>query len=147
VEPPVVDHEATEREILRLVEQADGHDRAMLLIIYRMHQELIANTQSTKQIALAAEDHATTLRQHAQDEMALINQIRGGWRAATVAFGIITLLLGALQAMAMREINAARDTIMVNTMRIGTLETDNAVQKDQLWSIRQHLRGLNGGKE
>ena len=46
----------------------------------------------------------------------------------------------------MREINAARDTIVVNTMRIGTLETENAVQKDQLWSIRQHLRGLDNGK-
>jgi hypothetical protein len=143
----VVDHEDTEREILRLVEQADGHDRAMLLIIYRMHQELIANTLSTRQIAAAAEDHATTLRQHAQDEMALINQIRGGWRAATVAFGVITVLLGALQAMAMREIDMARNTIMVNTGRIYTLESQNAVQADQLWSIRQHLRGLNGAKE
>jgi hypothetical protein len=142
----VVDHEATEREILRLVEEADGHDRAMLLIIYRMHQELIANTQSTRQIAIAAEDHANTLRQHATDEMALINQIRGGWRAATVAFGVITILLGALQAMAMREIDMARNTITVNTVRIGAMETENAVQKDQLWSIRQHLRGLDNGK-
>ena len=136
----MVDHEDTEREILRLVEQADGHDRAMLLIIYRMHQELIANTMSTRQIATAAEDHATTLRQHAQDEMALINQIRGGWRAATVAFGVITVLLGALQAMAMREIDLARQTITVNTQRIYSLESENAVQKDQLWSIRVKLR-------
>ena len=136
----MVDHEATEREILRLVEQADGHDRAMLLIIYRMHQELIANTQSTRQIALAAEDHANTLRQHAQDEMALINQIRGGWRAATVAFGVITVLLGALQAMAMRELNMARDTIATNTNRIYALEAENGIQKDQLWSIRMKLR-------
>jgi hypothetical protein len=136
----VVDHEATEREILRLVEQADGHDRAMLLIIYRMHQELIQNTLSTRQIAAAAEDHATTLRQHAQDEMALINQIRGGWRAATVAFGVITVLLGALQAMAMREINMARDTIATNTARIYAVEAENGVQKDQLWSIRMKLR-------
>lgn len=136
----MVDHEATEREILRLVEQADGHDRAMLLIIYRMHQELISNTLSTRQIAAAAEDHASTLRQHAQDEMALINQIRGGWRAATISFGVICVLLGALQGMAMREINAARDTIAVNTGRIYALESENAVQKDQLWSIRMKLR-------
>jgi hypothetical protein len=140
----VVDHEATEREILRLVEAAEGHDRAMLLIIYRMHQELIQNTLSTRQIASAAEEHATTLRQHAQDEMALINQIRGGWRAATVAFGVITILLGALQALAMREIDAMRNTIIGDNQRIYKLESDNAVQGDQLWSIRQHLRGLNG---
>jgi hypothetical protein len=145
----MVDHEATEREILRLVEQADGHDRAMLLIIYRMHQELIANTSSTRQIAAAAEDHAQTLRQHAQDEMALINQIRGGWRAATVAFGVITALLGALQAMAMREINMARDTIATNTNRIYALEAENGIQKDQLWSIRMKLRlqEANGDKQ
>lgn len=140
----MVDHEATEREILRLVEQVDGHDRAMLLIIYRMHQELIANTLSMRQIAAAAEDHASTLRQHAQDEMALINQIRGGWRAATVAFGVITILLGALQGMALRELNGARDQIATNTARLATLEVENAVQRDQLWSIRSHLRTING---
>jgi hypothetical protein len=143
----VVDHEDTEREILRLVEQADGHDRAMLLIIYRMHQELISNTRSTQQIATAAEDHATTLRQHAQDEMALINQIRGGWRAATIAFGVITLLLGALQALAMREIDAMRKTIVDDNQRIYKLESENAVQGDQLWSIRQHLRNLKSEKQ
>jgi hypothetical protein len=140
----MVDHEATEREILRLVEQAEGNDRAMLLLIYRMHQELIANTQATRQIAVSSEEHAKTLREHAQDEMALINQIRGGWRAATVAFGIITLLLGALQALAMREIDAMRNTLISDNNRIYSLESENAVQKDQLWSIRQHLRGLNG---
>jgi hypothetical protein len=140
----VVDHEATEREILHLVEAAEGHDRAMLLIVYRMHQELIQNTISTRQVATAAEEHATTLRQHAADEMALINQIRGGWRAATVAFGVITVLLGALQALAMREIDAMRNTIIGDNQRIYKLESDNAVQGDQLWSIRQHLRGLDG---
>ena len=143
----MVDHEETEREILRLVEQADGHDRAMLLIIYRMHQELINNTQATRQIAKSAEEHATILQQHASDEMALINQIRGGWRAATWSFAIITMLLGALQAMAMRELNAAREQIAINTARLYALESENGVQKDQLWSIRQHLRGLNGKAE
>lgn len=143
----MVDHEETEREILRLVEQADGHDRAMLLIIYRMHQELINNTQATRQIAKSAEEHATILQEHARDEMALINQIRGGWRAATWSFAIITMLLGALQAMALRELNAARELLATNTARIYVLEADNGVQKDQLWSIRQHLRGLNGKAE
>ena len=142
----MVDYEATEREILRLVEQAEGHDRAMLLIIYRMHQELIRNTQSTQQIANAAEEHAITLREHAKDEMALINQIRGGWRAATISFGLITLLLGALQGMAMREVNMLRDTIVADNARLYALESENAVQRDQLWSIRAHLRGLNGDK-
>ena len=140
----MVDHEETEREILRLVEQAEGHDRAMLLIIYRMHQELISNTLATRQIAKSAEEHASILQQHASGEMALINQIRGGWRAATWSFAIITILLGALQAMALRELNAARDQIALNTVRLYSLEAENSVQKDQLWSIRQHLRGLNG---
>lgn len=143
----MVDHEETEREILRLVEQADGHDRAMLLIIYRMHQELISNTLATRQIAKSAEEHASILQEHARDEMALINQIRGGWRAATWSFAIITLLLGALQAMALRELNAARDQIAMNTARLYSLEAENGVQKDQLWSIRQYLRGLSGDKQ
>ena len=79
--------------------------------------------------------------------MALINQIRGGWRAATWSFAIITLLLGALQAMALRELNAARDQIAMNTARLYSLEAENGVQKDQLWSIRQYLRGLSGDKQ
>jgi len=143
----VVDHEETEREILRLVEQAEGHDRAMLLIIYRMHQELISNTLATRQIAKSAEEHASILQEHARDEMALINQIRGGWRAATWSFAIITILLGALQAMALRELNAARDQVAANTARLYALESENSVQKDQLWSIRQHLRGMTGKSE
>ncbi len=143
----MVDHEETEREILRLVEQAEGHDRAMLLIIYRMHQELISNTLATRQIAKSSEEHAAILQEHARDEMALINQIRGGWRAATWSFAIITLLLGALQAMALRELNAARDQIAMNTARLYSLEAENGVQKDQLWSIRQYLRGLSGDKQ
>ena len=143
----VVDHEETEREILRLVEQAEGHDRAMLLIIYRMHQELISNTLATRQIARSAEEHASILQQHASDEMALINQIRGGWRAATWSFAIITCLLGALQALALRELNAARAELAGNTARIYALEAENGVQKDQLWSIRQHLRGMNGERQ
>ena len=143
----VVDHEETEREILRLVEQAEGHDRAMLLIIYRMHQELISNTLATRQIARSAEEHASILQQHASDEMALINQIRGGWRAATWSFAIITILIGALQAMALRELNAARAELAGNTARIYALEAENGVQKDQLWSIRQHLRGMNGERQ
>ena len=143
----MVDHEDTEKEILRLVEQAEGHDRAMLLIIYRMHQELISNTLATRQIAKSAEEHASILQEHARDEMALINQIRGGWRAATWSFAIITCLLGALQAMALRELNAAREQISLNTARLYSLEAENGVQKDQLWSIRQHLRGLSGEKQ
>ena len=143
----MVDHEETEREILRLVEQAEGHDRAMLLIIYRMHQELISNTLATRQIAKSAEEHASILQEHARDEMALINQIRGGWRAATWSFAIITILLGALQAMALRELNAARDQVAANTARLYALESENSVQKDQLWSIRQHLRGMTGKSE
>ncbi len=142
----MVDHEETEREILKLVEQAEGHDRAMLLIIYRMHQELISNTLATRQIAKSAEEHASILQDHARDEMALINQIRGGWRAATWSFAVITMLLGALQAMALRELNAAREQISLNTARLYSLEAENGVQKDQLWSIRQHLRGMNGEK-
>ncbi len=140
----MVDHEETEREILKLVDQAEGHDRAMLLIIYRMHQELISNTLATRQIAKSAEEHASILQEHARDEMAIINQIRGGWRAATWSFAIITLLLGALQAMALRELNAARDQIAMNTARLYSLEAENGVQKDQLWSIRQYLRGMSG---
>ncbi|MBK7082880.1 MAG: hypothetical protein IPH55_19790 [Betaproteobacteria bacterium] len=143
----MVDHEETEREILRLVEQAEGHDRAMLLIIYRMHQELISNTLATRQIAKSAEEHASILQEHARDEMALINQIRGGWRAATWSFAVITMLLGALQAMALRELNAARAELAGNTARIYALEAENGVQKDQLWSIRQHLRGLGNDKQ
>ena len=145
----MVDHEETEREILRLVNEADGRDRAMLLIIYRMHQELIDNTRSTRQVAVASEEHARILQQHAKDEMSLIDQIRGGWKAATWSFGIICVLLGALQALVMRELNIARDQITVNTSRLYVLERENEVQKDQLWSMRQYLRGLgnNGMKD
>lgn len=144
----MVDHEATEREILRLVNEADGPDRAMLLLIYRLHQELIRmnseltdNTMATQSVAKSAEEHATTLAQHAQDEMALINQIRGGWRVAVGALSIVAVLLGAIQALALRELNTAREQVVVNTGRLYMLERDNEIQREQIQSLRQWHNG------
>lgn len=143
----MVDHEATEREILQLVNEADGRDRAMLLLIYRMHQELVSNTIATRQIASASEDHARTLRQHADDEMALINQIRGGWQTATRAGSLVVLLLtiifSGVQWFALRELQAIQAAVATNSGRLAVLESDNAVQRDQIWSIRSHLRNKN----
>lgn len=143
----MVDHEETEREILRLVNEADGRDRAMLLLIYRMHQELVSNTIATRQVAAASEEHAKILTQHAQDEMSLINQIRGGWRTATASFAIIgalvTVILGGIQWFALRELQAIQTAVAGNGARIAVLESDNAVQRDQIWSIRSHLRNKN----
>jgi hypothetical protein len=142
----MVDHEETEKEILRLVGEADGRDRAMLLIIYRMHQELIANTAVTRQIANASEDHARILDQHAKDEMSLINQIRGGWRVATWAFAVVAALLGALQWFAMREIEAARAQIIVNTGRLYTIEQTDAILREQIFALQRRLYP-NGSRE
>lgn len=138
----MVDHEATEKEILHLVEQADGRDRAMLLIIYRMHQELIANTLVTRQIATASEEHARILDQHAKDEMSLINQIRGGWRVATWSFAVVAALLGALQWFAMREIETARAQIGINTLRLHAVEQADAVLRERMDALHNGSHGI-----
>lgn len=143
----MVDHEETEREILRLVNEADGRDRAMLLLIYRMHQELVSNTIATRQVATASEEHAKILTQHAQDEMNLINQIRGGWQTATragsVVLALLTIIFSGVQWFALRELQAIQTAVTANGARIAVLESDNAVQRDQIWSIRSHLRNKN----
>lgn len=143
----MVDHEETEREILRLVNEADGRDRAMLLLIYRMHQELVSNTIATRQVASASEEHAKILTQHAQDEMSLINQIRGGWQTATragsVVLVLLTIIFSGVQWFALRELQAIQTAVTANGARIAVLESDNAVQRDQIWSIRSHLRNKN----
>ena len=128
----MVDHEETEREILRLVNEADGRDRAMLLLIYRMHQELVQNTIATRQVASASESHALILDQHAKDEMGLINQIRGGWRVATLSFAIVIVLLGVVQAMALREVSRAQAQIDINTGRLYLMEQDSVLQREMI---------------
>ena len=123
----------------------------MLLLIYRMHQELVANTIATRQVAQASEEHSRILDQHAKDEMGLINQIRGGWETATRATAVIgfliTLIFSGVQWFVVRELTGLQAFDAATNSRLSVLESDNAVQRDQLWSIRSHLRGLPNGTQ
>jgi hypothetical protein len=144
-EPKVADHQETEKEILKLVEEAEVKDRAMLLIMFRLHQDvrvLHLNLDWTadhiKKVADASQKHSETLQEHARDEMILINQIKGGWKAATWSFAVIGFLLASLQGLAMREINATREQVAINTTRINILERDNEVQREQIINLKSN---------
>lgn len=132
----MVSHEETEKEILRLVTESQGSDRAMLLIVYRMHQELIANTEATRLVSIAAETHTVTLANHAAEEMALINQMRGGWKVAVWSLATVAALLGVIQGLALREVSQAREQITTNTARLHVLEKDNVLTKERMDIMR-----------
>ena len=75
--------------------------------------------------------------------MALINQIRGGWRVATWSFAVVAAMLGALQWFAMREIDYARSQIAINTSRLFVVEQQDAILREQIQALKSlHNNGI-----
>lgn len=67
----------------------DPKDKAFLLILNKIAINLEENTGLTRALADDFKAHTIVFQQHEKDEMALINQGRGFWRAALGALFII----------------------------------------------------------
>jgi hypothetical protein len=74
-------------EAIRLA--SDPKDRAFLLILNKIAGNLDENTQLTRSLTMDLKAHTTAFEQHEKDEMALINQGRGFWRASLVSLVVL----------------------------------------------------------
>lgn len=79
----------THDDIEELITQADEpRDKAMLLILLRISQNLMRTADMTERLNTKIDEHVVAFTQHEKDEMALINQGRGFIRAMIIALAI-----------------------------------------------------------
>jgi hypothetical protein len=79
----------THDDIEELITQAEGpRDKAMLLILLRISQNLMRTADMTEKLNKKIDDHVVAFTQHEKDEMALFNQGRGFLRAIVGALVI-----------------------------------------------------------
>lgn len=70
----------------------DPKDKAFLLILNKIADNLDENTKLTRTLTKDLKAHTEAFQQHEKDEMALINQGRGFWRAALAAVLVLQAL-------------------------------------------------------
>ncbi len=79
-----------QEQIEQLIMSAtDPKDKAFLLILNKIADNLDENTTLTRTLTEDLKSHTEAFAQHEKDEMALINQGRGFWRAALGAMFLV----------------------------------------------------------
>lgn len=83
------DDENVKDEIHELIMQAESpRDKAELLILLRISQNLSKNTQLTEKLSHSLDAHVERFVIHEREEMALINQGRGFLRAMVIGLAL-----------------------------------------------------------
>jgi hypothetical protein len=79
-----------------IMSSTDPKDKAFLLILNRMSDNLQENTELTRKLGeeLSSHtksfiEHTNRFSKHEQEELALINQGRGGWKVAAISLIVI----------------------------------------------------------
>ena len=75
-----------------IMSASDPKDKAFLLILNKIADNLDENTMLTRTLASEFKSHTEAFALHEQKEMALINQGRGFWRATLAAVVVIQAL-------------------------------------------------------
>lgn len=97
-------HDAIEREIKLWIQQAtEPKDKALLLILYQMNDNLTKNTNITSGIATDFHSHKSRID-------AMLNRMRGGWFVLGIAFLLV-------QALGMFIVNGQLGTIAKEVVR------------------------------
>ncbi len=87
--------DALHEDIHRLILASDDpKDKAVLLILLRISQNLEANTELTAKLSANLDAHVSKFNDHEKMEMALFNQGRGLWRVMVWVLGIAQAGLG-----------------------------------------------------
>lgn len=72
-----------------IIETPDAKDKALLLILKKISNNLEDNTDLTRTLTSDLRAHTQAFEQHEKDELALINQGRGFLRAAVVGLAVV----------------------------------------------------------
>lgn len=129
-----------QHDIERLIEQEnDPKVRLHLMILNRLHLCMVANTESTKEVATMVtnvgtklDEHLTNYEEHTRQEQALINKGRGAWR-------VIAWVIGAVQVIGLGIWVKASDEITHMTTAVHTLEQADA-QLDKRITILEKIK-------
>lgn len=105
-------HDANSNEIKALImNTADPKDKAILLILLRISDDLFRNTQVTISLSDKFERHVESFVKHAEEEMSLINQGRGFLRAMVIALALVQALVIYIFTTHMEESDKMREDV------------------------------------
>lgn len=100
---------ALKDEILQMVHSTESpKDRAYLMILFQIHESLTENTETTRSLAEQFEAHVEAFDNARAEQLALINQGRGGWRVAAAFFSFMMLVLSGVVGILWSDYNAMR---------------------------------------
>jgi hypothetical protein len=107
-------NDANSREIKNLImETVDPKDKAILLILLKISDDLFRNTQVTISLSDKFEKHVEAFVEHAEQEMSLINQGRGFLRAMVIALTIVQALVIYIYTEHMEEADKLREDVAI----------------------------------
>jgi hypothetical protein len=100
----------------------DPKDKAFLLIMNKIAVSLDTNTSLTHGLSTDMKELARTFKIHEEQEMAYINQGRGGIRAAIAFLSVIQIIVGFVFVNSMSDFKNIRQELT-------TLQREVAVEK------------------
>ncbi len=113
-----------QEQIEHLIMSADDpKDKAFLLILNKIADNLDENTKLTRTLTEDLKNHTIAFAQHEKDEMALINQGRGVWRAALGAMFL-------LQALGIWWLQGHLDETAATAAKVATLQIQMAEHRE-----------------
>lgn len=131
--------EATERDIMNLIEKADSpKDKAYLLILFKIHSSLVENTIATLNNAKETAAQGKGLTAHSSKEELMFAQLRGGWKATVAMIGVVGVLFGVIQWLAWQVMSSYVQSMTTNTAQM----TSNTAR---IFELEKELYLLRGG--
>jgi hypothetical protein len=94
-----------------ILEANDPKDKAFLLILNKIANNLDENTTLTRTLTTDLHAHTEAFAKHEKDEMALINQGRGGFRVALAALALFQTIATGLGAYAFHDFQAVKGVV------------------------------------
>lgn len=121
--------EETNQDIRQLIlETESSKDKAMLLILLKISDNLGANTKMTQGLTEQLTSHISTFAEHEKKEMALINQGRGAFRVALFSLTVFQAAFAWYGTQVVSDFKETREAV-------ANLQSDMKVHKE--YHIRQ----------
>jgi hypothetical protein len=94
-----------------IAEENDPRQRAFLIVLNSINNNLNANTKTTTEVAEKLDAHLTNYEQHTMDEAALINKGIGAWKVIAWILGLAQSALAAGFVFGANELNGIHHDI------------------------------------
>ena len=105
-------HDENSKDIKALImETPDPKDKAVLMILLKISDDLFRNTQITSSLSEKFEKHVATFIQHAEDEMKLINTGRGFLRGIIFSIAMVQALIIFIFSQHMQEFSEMQQSV------------------------------------